>query len=223
MSKTSSFSSTQPFHNFLGKFQSRRLLLHNPLDQIPETTPPNPNPVSNPAGYDSLDSDAIMVFSFLICAVICSIIINYLIKCLLICISRAVAEDSSENSSVIRSTQNRGVKRKALKTFPVVRYSQDLRLPGLDSECIICLSEFVNGDRVRLLPKCNHGFHVRCIDKWLRSNSSCPKCRHCLLETCEKILDCSSGNSSSAPTMMIQETRVNIVPLEHEDMIRSSE
>nr|ACN31022.1 unknown [Zea mays] len=27
------------------------------------------------------------------------------------------------------------------------------------------------------MPQCGHGFHVACVDTWLRSNSSCPSCR----------------------------------------------
>ncbi|XP_073143931.1 E3 ubiquitin-protein ligase SIS3-like isoform X2 [Henckelia pumila] len=44
------------------------------------------------------------------------------------------------------------------------------------SECPICLEEFHVGDEVRGLP-CAHNFHVECIDKWLRLNVKCPRCR----------------------------------------------
>ncbi|PIA32391.1 hypothetical protein AQUCO_04500176v1 [Aquilegia coerulea] len=44
-------------------------------------------------------------------------------------------------------------------------------------ECAICLSMFEDEDIGRHLPSCNHAFHVQCIDKWLRSHSSCPICR----------------------------------------------
>jgi hypothetical protein len=30
---------------------------------------------------------------------------------------------------------------------------------------------------VRLLPKCNHSFHINCIDMWFHSHSTCPICR----------------------------------------------
>lgn len=36
----------------------------------------------------------------------------------------------------------------------------------LQHECAICLSEFVKGDRVRVLP-CNHIFHLDEVDDWL--------------------------------------------------------
>ncbi|XLS54772.1 hypothetical protein HN51_004527 [Arachis hypogaea] len=41
------------------------------------------------------------------------------------------------------------------------------------ASCAICLADFSDGDKIRFLPKCNHRFHVACIDKWLLSHSSC--------------------------------------------------
>lgn len=48
---------------------------------------------------------------------------------------------------------------------------------GNDSSCSVCLTEFEDGDDLRLLPKCSHAFHVPCIDTWLRSHKNCPLCR----------------------------------------------
>ncbi|XP_020256975.1 RING-H2 finger protein ATL2-like [Asparagus officinalis] len=44
-------------------------------------------------------------------------------------------------------------------------------------ECAVCLCELSDGEEVRLLPKCNHVFHVECIDMWFHSNNTCPLCR----------------------------------------------
>ncbi|KAF0913623.1 hypothetical protein E2562_023733 [Oryza meyeriana var. granulata] len=44
-------------------------------------------------------------------------------------------------------------------------------------ECAVCLAEVRDGERGRLLPRCGHRFHVECIDRWFRSNSTCPLCR----------------------------------------------
>ncbi|MBA0737725.1 hypothetical protein Gogos_011176 [Gossypium gossypioides] len=67
------------------------------------------------------------------------------------------------------------------------------------TECPICLGEFLDGEKVRVLPKCNHGFHVKCIDTWLRSHSSCPNCRHSLLEHKMENKDVTAG-SGRQPT-----------------------
>ncbi|XP_066324712.1 RING-H2 finger protein ATL79-like [Miscanthus floridulus] len=47
------------------------------------------------------------------------------------------------------------------------------------AECAICLAEFADGDAVRVMPACRHGFHARCIERWLAGGgrSSCPTCR----------------------------------------------
>ncbi|CAL4922554.1 unnamed protein product [Urochloa decumbens] len=44
-------------------------------------------------------------------------------------------------------------------------------------ECAVCLAEMKDGERGRLLPGCGHRFHVECIDRWFRANSTCPVCR----------------------------------------------
>ncbi|XWS49570.1 hypothetical protein CRYUN_Cryun12cG0014500 [Craigia yunnanensis] len=45
-------------------------------------------------------------------------------------------------------------------------------------ECVICLEEFVSGDVCRVLPICNHIFHLGCIDNWLLNHQlTCPICR----------------------------------------------
>ncbi|XP_060167906.1 RING-H2 finger protein ATL54-like [Lycium barbarum] len=45
------------------------------------------------------------------------------------------------------------------------------------TECSVCLSEFQEDETLRILPKCNHAFHIPCIDTWLRSHTNCPMCR----------------------------------------------
>jgi len=38
------------------------------------------------------------------------------------------------------------------------------------TSCVVCMSEFVNRQRIRELP-CQHIFHLKCIDKWLKVRS----------------------------------------------------
>ncbi|XP_062095718.1 uncharacterized protein LOC133801508 isoform X2 [Humulus lupulus] len=45
------------------------------------------------------------------------------------------------------------------------------------AQCYICLVEYEEGDRMRILP-CQHEFHKTCVDKWLKEiHRVCPLCR----------------------------------------------
>ncbi|KAJ8438133.1 hypothetical protein Cgig2_033012 [Carnegiea gigantea] len=43
--------------------------------------------------------------------------------------------------------------------------------------CSVCLNDFQEREMLRVLPRCNHVFHLDCIDVWLLNNASCPLCR----------------------------------------------
>ncbi|KAG6396686.1 hypothetical protein SASPL_142841 [Salvia splendens] len=193
---------------------SRRLLL-SPHSAPPPSTPPHPlRDTSN------FDANVVMVLSVLLCALICSLGLNSIIRCALRC-STLVSADAEGAPPPSARLANTGIKKKALKTFPIISYAAELKLHGLDTECAICLSEFAPGERVRVLPKCNHGFHVRCIDRWLGSHSSCPTCRHCLIQTCQKIVGCSQSVSTASTPVLNQEVAVRIEPLNPEGLIRN--
>ncbi|KAL3829400.1 hypothetical protein ACJIZ3_018202 [Penstemon smallii] len=204
-----SFFPTLVIQELFQDFNSRRLLLHAPLHN--NSPPPSPQNSLEPKQNNTFDANVVMVLSVLLCALICSLGLNSIIRCALRC-SNLVSSNPNDTSASARLA-NTGVKKKALKTFPTISYTSDLKLPGLDKECAICLSDFATGERVRVLPKCNHGFHVRCIDKWLNSHSSCPTCRHCLIETCHKIV--------GAPP--VQEVVIRIETLQPEGWIRNHE
>lgn len=46
-----------------------------------------------------------------------------------------------------------------------------------ESECSICLGNFEEEEKVKVLPECQHAYHSECVDKWLTEQSSCPLCR----------------------------------------------
>ena len=48
--------------------------------------------------------------------------------------------------------------------------------------CFICIEPFKKNELKRVLPKCEHAYHKKCIDKWLKNASTCPICRLDLLD-----------------------------------------
>ncbi|XP_059666778.1 RING-H2 finger protein ATL66 [Cornus florida] len=46
-----------------------------------------------------------------------------------------------------------------------------------EPECCICLGVFQDGDKVKVLPECQHCYHSECVDKWLTARPNCPLCR----------------------------------------------
>ncbi|KAK4487441.1 hypothetical protein RD792_005923 [Penstemon davidsonii] len=110
---------------------------------------------------------------------------------------------------MVVSVLRNGLDPSLLKTIPITVFDPKEFKDGL--ECAVCLCEVSEGEKTRLLPKCNHGFHVDCIDMWFQSHSTCPLCRnpvanqnqsnHTSESTLENILHAPIGdNSLEAPS-----------------------
>ncbi|CAN6466916.1 unnamed protein product [Victoria cruziana] len=78
----------------------------------------------------------------------------------------------------------RGLDTHTIESFPTFTYSdvKSLKIGKGSLECAVCLCEFQDDDRLRLLPRCSHVFHPECIDEWLSSHVTCPVCRADLRE-----------------------------------------
>lgn len=154
---------------------------HRLLLDTESSAPPSNGSRSERGTYASeanFDTNMVIILAALLCALIGALGLNSIVRCALRCSRRFAFETPGETAARLAAT---GLKKSALRRIPVASYgSSELNIPGTD--CPICLGEFVKGEKVRVLPKCNHGFHLSCIDTWLVSHSSCPTCRQSLLD-----------------------------------------
>ncbi|KAK7278750.1 hypothetical protein RJT34_23786 [Clitoria ternatea] len=72
-----------------------------------------------------------------------------------------------------------GLDEATIMSYPKTLYSEaKLRKSHSTATCCsICLGDYKNSDLLRVLPDCEHLFHLKCIDPWLRLHPTCPLCR----------------------------------------------
>ncbi|WJX90033.1 RING-type E3 ubiquitin transferase [Trifolium repens] len=70
---------------------------------------------------------------------------------------------------------SRGLSGDSLNKLPHHMILKDMKAE--DTFCAICLQDIEVGEIARSLPRCDHTFHLICVDKWLVKNDSCPICR----------------------------------------------
>ncbi|KAI3792617.1 hypothetical protein L2E82_06501 [Cichorium intybus] len=101
---------------------------------------------------------------------------------------------SIELSSVANIPQpasKSGLDRPTIESYPKTVFGDSCGLPNDDSTCAICLSDYKLKESLRTIPECNHYFHSKCIDEWLKLNATCPVCRN-IPENSTSEFGCSS-------------------------------
>ncbi|KAI6682517.1 hypothetical protein NL676_036398 [Syzygium grande] len=93
-----------------------------------------------------------------------------------------------------------GLDQSIIDNLPVFHYKAIIGLKVDPFDCAVCLCEFEPEDKLRLLPKCSHAFHLECIDTWLLSHSTCPLCRDSLWP------DFTPDNTCSQPFLLVLES-----------------
>ena len=88
-------------------------------------------------------------------------------------------QEENGNASGLNAERHVGVTDEELARYPVRYLEADDELLQNEDEkaCSICLEDFRVGEMVRTIP-CFHSFHANCIDRWLRTRTTCPICKH---------------------------------------------
>lgn len=77
--------------------------------------------------------------------------------------------------------ESRGLDESVIRSIPIFQFKnikkQDPEKGISFSECAVCLNEFHEQEKLRMIPNCGHLFHIDCIDVWLQNNANCPLCR----------------------------------------------
>lgn len=77
------------------------------------------------------------------------------------------------------AAEHRGVDELVIRAIPIFQFKrrQGDNEDSSFHECAVCLNEFQEQEKLRVLPGCSHAFHIDCIDIWLQKNDNCPLCR----------------------------------------------
>ncbi|KAL3532922.1 hypothetical protein ACH5RR_006443 [Cinchona calisaya] len=186
---------------------------------LPPPSPPLPPPPPPPSPanhqFSGLNLNNKVSPSILLVIIILAIIffVSALLHLLVRYLLRPPTRDPDELMENVTALQGQlqqlfhlhdaGVDQSFIDTLPIFNYKAII---GVKSpfDCAVCLSEFEAEDKLRLLPKCSHAFHMECIDTWLLSHSTCPLCRASLIPDFSSNRHCSpivlvleSGSESS--------------------------
>ncbi|ONM36199.1 RING-H2 finger protein ATL72 [Zea mays] len=181
------------------------------------------------APFSSLNTMVITALSLLLCGLVVVLAVHAVVRCAFR-VTRRVCYGQDEESpgggggggadasaaAASFSCQAGPRRKRGPRTGlpPWILYSREVELTGCGAaECAICLTEFVRGDRVRALPHCNHGFHVRCIDRWLAARQTCPTCRRAPFAAKPSL---SLPDSAEAPESVQLQARVESGAGQHE-------
>ncbi|KAL5712134.1 RING-type E3 ubiquitin transferase [Ranunculus cassubicifolius] len=144
----------------------------------------------NPSPPSEDTSSPILIIAILGITITAFLLVSYyifVIKCWVNCVHMgffrhivsSTTRDYEDPFTFYERTENRGVDESVIQAIPIFRFKKEDKasLERSYFECAVCLNEFQDEEKLRLLPSCTHVFHIDCIDIWLQSNANCPLCR----------------------------------------------
>ncbi|CAA6672498.1 unnamed protein product [Spirodela intermedia] len=180
-----------------GRFLSPSPLAFVQRDSSPSQPSQAPPPLPLPPSHSSSSRvGPAVVFIILLMTVICfgSCLSHLFLRFFIKQGSSSSPESSNSNSGDLPGSyafqrqlqqlfhlHDSGLDQALIDTLPVFLYKEVIGAAKEPFDCSVCLSQFSEEDKLRLLPACSHAFHINCIDTWLLCNSTCPLCREALL------------------------------------------
>ncbi|GAB4832967.1 hypothetical protein Ancab_006988 [Ancistrocladus abbreviatus] len=116
---------------------------------------------------------AVFLALFLPCAGMSAVFVVYMCLLWYSAASSGGRNGRNEFNPPVKPVISKGLTAAELEKLPKVSGKELI----LGADCAVCLDEIESEQPVRLLPGCNHGFHLECADTWLSKQSVCPVCR----------------------------------------------
>lgn len=58
--------------------------------------------------------------------------------------------------------------------FKFVQYKENALI---NSQCTICIEDFVEKEKLMMIRQCKHIFHPLCLQQWNKYKDTCPNCQ----------------------------------------------
>ncbi|KAG5250286.1 zinc finger family protein [Salix suchowensis] len=149
------------------------------VSYITFAVPPIHCPTPSPTPRANFNSDAsltlghnmlvsVLLALFLPCVGMSAVFFFY------ICLLWHAANNQPENIPLpVKALTRKGLSSSELEKLPKVTGKELV----LGTECAVCLDDIESEQLARIVPGCNHGFHLECADTWLSKHPVCPVCR----------------------------------------------
>ncbi|KAL5561866.1 hypothetical protein UlMin_031613 [Ulmus minor] len=144
----------------------------------------------------SIMATALLLLSYYILVVKCCSNFHQLNPLRRFSILRSGQDDDSFIAFSPTMWNHRGLDESVIRGIPTLQFGGEFEDTSVFG-CVVCLNEFQVHDTLRVLPNCNHAFHLDCIDIWLQSNANCPLCRTSISGTIRCPVDQIIAPSSS--------------------------
>ena len=94
--------------------------------------------------------------------------------------------DEEDNNNNLSEFEKK--KRKLILEMNEFQYKHIVKYDSRkETECSICLAEFLGTDVIKAFYKCEHIFHKKCLLGWLKKADYCPLCKHNLKDDMAQI------------------------------------
>ncbi|XP_050216029.1 RING-H2 finger protein ATL16 [Mercurialis annua] len=158
----------------------------------PITTPSSSTSIFRPHTHSSDTSFPIIAIALIGILATAFLLISYYIFVIKCCLNWhridllrrfSISRNRNQEHPLMVSSpdiENRGLDESIIRSIPVLKFKKSDTNGGIQSfcECAVCLNEFEEDEKLRIIPNCSHVFHIDCIDIWLQNNANCPLCRN---------------------------------------------
>jgi hypothetical protein len=135
------------------------------------------NFVSQDRAFDKL-YELILIMAWLRVVVFLLLLVVLILVTIVICITCFCGLSPVYKTKMAKiPLVNQYLKKKA-RLYDPDKHAGDINVPS----CAICLDNF-SGDQKKVAElRCQHIFHVDCLNKWVETNDICPMCRAPILK-----------------------------------------